>query len=164
MDVDQPLTEFDQHGQRRGRPIDELPVRARGGEGAFDDELLIHACSIPLASRNSGTMPGKPPVSNTASTEQLSAPLRISPPGPFSQHQTERPNDHRLAGAVSPVITLSPGGKSMVSRNQGKFLIRSVLNIPNFVLVEFGCCASVEQNFSSLDENEPSQPQSAIGR
>ena len=43
VQVDEQVAELLEHGERRRRAVDELPVAARLGEGALDDEIALDA-------------------------------------------------------------------------------------------------------------------------
>ena len=100
VQIDEQITQLLEHGERRGRAVDELPVAARLGKRALDDE------------RTPSTQPSRPcpsswessawqsSTSKAASTVQESEPVRICPLSARSpEQQLERADDHGFARA-----------------------------------------------------------------
>ena len=100
VDVHEPLADVGQHGQARGRAIDELPVGPGAGKRAFEDELVVltgldsigieqirqrrrHAPELEHRFHDAGI---------TAVAEQRAV-------GSLAQDQTQGADENRLAGA-----------------------------------------------------------------
>ena len=78
VQVHQTVAQFLEHRERGGAAIDELPVRARSGKYPLHDQLARFARLDPLFFQRRVQRGRDHATVNTASTAQLSAPVRIS--------------------------------------------------------------------------------------
>src|SRR6266536_6299927 len=111
--------------------------------------------SSPFSSRNDLIGALSRLTSNSASTEQLSLPLRIpvrSARSPSTRFNAPMRMD--LPAPVSPVMALKPGWSSSVrSATSARFLMRSVVSMSHFGN-EFGLQSSVEQKENHKAQNK----------
>src|ERR1043166_3662761 len=100
MNIDQPLAQLAEEVQRRRGTIDELAVRARPGEGPFQQKLLVFARlqSIliqELSQRN--LEPGN--VKHCLDGAIVAATANERAVSPLAENQVERANQDRFAGS-----------------------------------------------------------------
>ncbi len=97
MQIDQKVAQLLEHGERRRRAVDELPVAARLGEGALDDERAVDAAFQAVSVEFRVELVAILHVERAFDRAGVRAGANLPFVGAFAQQELERADDDRFA-------------------------------------------------------------------